>query len=256
MLFNVITLILSLLLSFIFGMYGYVIALSVSFVVFSVLLKRYFKQVQISRLMIPKREFWKYSVGSATANFLHSSISSLDTFMVGFFLTAVNIAEYRIASIIPFNLFFIAQMFIITDYPKFIKNYQNKGYFKSYMKNYFVIFFIIGLILISLFFLFGNFIIQLLFGSDYQANGTFYLLIVTSVFCLLVLIPFGNITAALGLIRKNAFASIGALCIQIIFGLFLIPEYGILGAATATSLGYLFSGFFNMISIYSYFKKI
>ena len=256
MVFNVSTLVVSLLFSFIFGVYGYVVSLSISFIFFYCFLKKYSKSKENTKLPVSKKEFWKYSIGSSVANFLHSSISSIDTFMVGYFLSAVSIAEYRISSIIPFNLFFIAQMFIVTDYPKFVKNFNNKKYFQTYMKNYFIIFFSLGSVLISIFFLFGDFIIKLLFGSNYQVNTAFYILMIASVFSLLVLIPFGNFSAALGLLKNNIFASVGAIIIQLIVGIFLIPHYGIAGAAMATGLAYIFSGFYNMSTVYLYFKKL
>ncbi|MCO6564160.1 MAG: oligosaccharide flippase family protein [Apibacter sp.] len=255
MIFNVCTLVVSLLLSLIFGIYGYVCSLSLSCIFFYCVLKKSLKFVAITNLPVSKKEFWKYSLGSSIANFLHTSISSIDTFMVGYFLSAASIAEYRISSIIPFNLFFIAQMFIVTDYPNFIKNFNNKKYFQTYIKNYFTIFFSLGIVLIAVFFLYGDFIIKLLFGSNYHATSAFYILILITVFSLLVLIPFGNITAALGLLKKNIYASVGAISIQLLTGLLLIPHYGILGAAIATGSAYLFSGFYNMIAVHLYFKK-
>ncbi|CVK15711.1 Membrane protein involved in the export of O-antigen and teichoic acid [Apibacter mensalis] len=255
MMFNVCTLVLSFLLSLIFGIYGYVCSLSLSCIFFYCVLKKSLKFVAITNLPVSKKEFWKYSLGSSIANFLHTSISSIDTFMVGYFLSAINIAEYRISSIIPFNLFFIAQMFIVTDYPNFIKNFNNKKYFQTYIKNYFTIFFSLGIVLIAVFFLYGDFIIKLLFGSNYHATSAFYILILITVFSLLVLIPFGNITAALGLLKKNIYASVGAISIQLLTGLLLIPHYGILGAAIATGLAYIYSGFYNMIAVYFHFKK-
>lgn len=255
MLFNVFTLIVSLFLSFFFGMYGYVISLSMSFIFFSFKVKKHFKAKPYKKFPVSKKEFWNYSFGSSIANFLHGSISSLDTFMVGYFLSATSIAEYRISSIIPLNLFFLAQMFVVTDYPKFVKNHTNKKYFQTYLKNYFIIFLFIGFLLIIVFSLFGDYIIKLLFGNNYYATSAFYVLILISVFCLLILIPFGNITAALGLLKKNIFASVGAMLIQIVIGVFLIPHYGILGAALSTGFAYLFSGFYNMFAVYKYFKK-
>jgi O-antigen/teichoic acid export membrane protein len=256
MIFNVCTFVLSFLLSLTFGVYGYVCSLSLSCIFFYFVLKKSLKSEAATNLPVSQKEFWRYSLGSSIANFFHNSISSIDTFMVGYFLSAVSVAEYRISSIIPFNLFFIAQMFIVTDYPNFVKNFNNKKYFQTYMKNYFIIFFSLGIILIAVFFTYGDFIIKLLFGDNYHATSAFYVLIFTTVFSLIILIPFGNITAALGLLKKNIYASVGAISVQLLAGLLLIPSYGILGAGISTGLAYVFSGFYNMITVYIYFEKI
>ena len=90
-------------------------------------------------------------------------------------------------------------------------------------------------------------LVRFLYGSDYQFASTLILWLLPGI----VTLGFGKVTAnylaGIGRPGINAAGSMAGVVINIVANVLMIPHYGLIGAAGATSLSY------TAIALYSYF---
>ena len=247
---NILLLVSAVFSAYFFGVKGYIFSLCLSpfVVLFFHRFRISFDRTQFKNFT--EKSFWKFCVTMAFTNQVSELIFLLDVFFIGIFLDNSAVAHYRIYSIIPFNLFFLAALFFQTAYPKLCENHQNNQYQLQFLFNFWKLMVPITILIFAVSY-FGAEYILTLFGNDYAENPkVFKILIVASISVLLLRTPFGYLLASKG---KSIYNLIGAL-ISILSLLVLIKptisNFGIEGVAWLSLVNLFFIGIFQMISYF------
>ena len=247
---NILLLVSAVFSAYFFGVKGYIFSLCLSpfVVLFFHRFRISFDRTQFKNFT--EKSFWKFCVTMAFTNQVSELIFLLDVFFIGIFLDNSAVAHYRIYSIIPFNLFFLAALFFQTAYPKLCENHQNNQYQLQFLFNFWKLMVPITILIFAVSY-FGAEYILTLFGNDYAENPkVFKILIVASISVLLLRTPFGYLLASKG---KSIYNLIGAL-LSILSLLVLIKptisNFGIEGVAWLSLVNLFFIGIFQMISYF------
>lgn len=178
-----------------------------------------------------------------------------DVFIIGYFLGPAASGIFTIAVLIIEKLWLLSNAVSTVLLPK-LSQLSNNGSKKAIItplvaKFVLLLTFIASIILITI----GEFIINMFFGSEYIEAYT----------CILYLSP-GVIVGACSRVLANDIAARGkpelnlatswiTVTINIILNIYLIPIYGIQGAAIATSFAYVIN-FLMRLTMHNYLTKI
>jgi len=105
-------------------------------------------------------------------------------------------------------------------------------------------------------FLFVDFILALLDPNFVDFSDSFLILMVGIVGIYIFRGLYGNLLSSLGKAYVNYYIASFSLIINIVSNYFLIPEYGILGAAITTAILMWISGIISMIVFWKIYNKI
>ncbi|WP_312207262.1 oligosaccharide flippase family protein [Epilithonimonas hominis] len=253
---NISGLLLTIFLTYLFGIIGYLIASALTpfialFWVGKVDLKKHFI------IDWSKKELWKYGFFTAGTAVMSDALFSLDIILTGIFLSESYVADYKTAILIPSNLTFIALTFMQSDFPKLAKHYNDKKFLCYYISNYYKIFIPLCLFLLLAFFFLHDFVIRLFFGEKYIGIEVPFM-ILTAAFLLNMLFRnlYGNLLSAVGKMEYNTMVSLLGLAVLYLLSTFLVPKYGVAGMAVSQALTLFITGILLMVGFFAYFRKL
>ena len=247
---NILLLVSAVFSAYFFGVKGYIFSLCLSpfVVLFFHRFRISFDRTQFKNFT--EKSFWKFCVTMAFTNQVSELIFLLDVFFIGIFLDNSAVAHYRIYSIIPFNLFFLAALFFQTAYPKLCENHQNNQYQLQFLFNFWKLMVPITILIFAVSY-FGAEYILTLFGNDYAENPkVFKILIVASISVLLLRTPFGYLLASKGKSIYNLIAALISILSLLVLIKPIISNFGLEGVAWLSLVNLFFIGIFQMISYF------
>lgn len=247
---NIFGLAISVILTYFFGLEGYIIALGLSPFFVLLYLKKYIISLNYKDIPVSKNEFWKYSFYSSLAVIIPEFVFVADMILAKYYLSDEMIANYKNLIILPFNLWFFPQIFLQTDYPKLCANYNNRSFIINYAKNYCKVFFIIGIIVVSFSYLFKDELIPFLFGDKYSGGVMFFYLVIAVVISWFTKTLFSHILGAIGKNNYNAYIGVVSVLTLVLSGIYLIPKYNLEGLVYSTILSLLISSFSTFAVFY------
>lgn len=253
---NIGGLLLILILTYFFKIYGYLTAIAVTPYLSLFWLK---KEMYSSSKFIPGqyKEYWRYGMFTAATSLISDTLFSLDILLLGLFSNENMVANYRVAILIPSNITFLAISFMQSDFPVLSKNYQNKSFLKSYLINFHKIFLPVCAGIFIFFYLFKSYILQFFFGETYMDNTTlFMILLIGFNLGMLTRNLYGNLLPAVGKIEINTWISLGSLILLSVMAYILVPMYGVIGMGIAMSSTILISGIAYLLFFFLYLKKL
>ena len=246
-------------LSYFFQEIGYSIAMIVAPLFTSLL---FIKKLKIRFIPSKKEsdinfEFWRYGFFASLSNVVTQLLFVIDIILIGYLLKDTEmVTNYRYVSLIPFSLLFLPRVFISTDFVMFTENIFDKKYILNYIKSYMLFFLIISILMLLVSFLFVDFILALLDPNFVDFSDSFLILMVGIVGIYIFRGLYGNLLSSLGKAYVNYYIASFSLIINIVSNYFLIPEYGILGAAITTAILMWISGIISMIVFWKIYNKI
>lgn len=246
-----------LILSYFFGLTGYLIAAAVTpFLALFWFKKEYFsKSVKLIGFKI--KDVWNYGVHSAGNTLLSDALFSVDVLLLSFLMSESVVANYKVAILIPTNITFLAATFMQSDYAIIAKNSKNKSFLSNYIFNYYKIFIPVSLMIFIVGYIFRVEIITFFFSLRYsEIDLVFAVFLAAFCFNMLMRNLYSNLLAAVGLIKINVYISALSLILLVLFSLFLVNIYGIMGMAFSLCLSMIFGGFIFMIVFYYYWKAL
>ena len=246
------------LLSYFFKETGYALALFLTPLVTSVF---FIKKLQINfsskiKLSITDFSFWKYGFFASLSNVVTQLLFVIDILLIGILMTDTEmVTNYRYISLIPFSLLFLPRIFIATDFVAFTENIYKKEYIKKYIKSYMLLFFVISIFMLLLSYLFDEFLLSLLDKKFAKYTATFFILMVgiSGIFIFRGL--FGNLLSSIGKAHINFYIASISLILNIISNYYLIPKYGINGAAITSAILMWFTGIVSFFWFIALYKK-
>lgn len=236
--FSILTLTI-LLLSYYFKEKGYAIALvltpilSVLFFVKKIKADLVFKE----KLNIINRKFWSYGIFASLSNVVTQLLFVIDILLIGILLNdAEMVTNYKYISLIPISLLFLPRAFINTDFVVFTENIYNKKYIVKYIKSYLLLFSILSIGFCLFFGLFADTILSLFDVTFIQYKTSFIILVFGVSGILIFRGLFGNLLSSIGKAHVNFYITSMALLFNVVSNYYLIPKYGIKGAAITSAL--------------------
>ncbi|WP_298780598.1 polysaccharide biosynthesis C-terminal domain-containing protein [uncultured Polaribacter sp.] len=256
---SIINLISVFILSYFFKEVGYAIALLITPLITSLF---FIKKLNINfkakvKLNIIDFSFWKYGFFTSLSNVVTQLLFVIDMLLIGYLLKDTEmITNYRYISLIPFSLLFLPRVFIATDFVTFTENIFNKEYILNYIKSYMLFFFLLSCGLLLFCFFFSEQILALLDSNFIQFKEPFLILIIGIIGIFIFRGLFGNLLSSIGKAHINYYITSLSLVINIASNYYLIPKYGIKGAAITTAILMWFSGILSLLWFWFLYKKL
>ncbi len=247
------------LLSYFYKEVGYSIALIVAPLITSFL---FFNKLNINliskeKLSITNITFWKYGFFSSLSNVATQFLMAIDILLIGYLLmNSEAVTIYKYISLIPLSLLFLSRVFMTTDFVKITENISDKKYLKDYMKNYMLIFFILSSIILLFSMVFSKYILSFFGTSFVEYHMTFIILIVGICGILIFRGLYGNLLSAIGKASTNYWIALTAILLNIVLNYFLIPKFGIQGAAMTSAALMWFTGLLSAVLFFIYYRKL
>lgn len=222
---------------------GYAIALILTPILSVLFLYKKFKShfTPLKKLNSVNLTFWKYGAFASLSNVVTQLLFVIDILLIGVLLNnSEMVTNYKYISLIPLSLLFLPRAFINTDFVTFTENIYNEKKTVNYIKSYMLLFSLISILIYIFFSFFSKFILNLFDPTFVQYNTSFLILIFGICGILIFRGLFGNLLSSIGKAHVNFYITTIALCINIVSNYYLIPSYGINGAAiTSASLMWL-----------------
>ena len=256
---SIILLLSVLLLSYLYKELGYAIALLLTPLLTSIV---FFKSLNINNLIYKKIkvinfQFWKYGFFASLSNVVTQLLFVIDILLIGFILSNTEmVTNYRYVSIIPFSLLFLPRVFIATDFVAFTEKIYDAQYIFKYIKSYVLFFTVVSLLILLFSWLFSVQILGLLDKEFTQFSDTFIILMIGICGIFILRGLFGNLLSSLGKAHLNYYIATLALVLNICANFYLIPKYGIKGAAITSAILMWFTGLLSYLLFIKLYKKL
>lgn len=254
---NISGLVLLLLLSYFFGLNGYLLAIAITPFFALIWFKRKDFKRSTESFSFKKKELWNYGIHASGTALLSDLLFSADILLLSFLIDESAVANYKVAILIPANITFLAITFMQNDFPELAKNYLNKSFLTNYISNYYKIFLPISLLVLIIGYLGKNEILHLFFSEKYSDNGFIFAILLLG-FCLNMLLRnlYGNLLSAVGKMKLNTAVSLLTLIFLIIFSFIFVKMFGIMGMAISLTLSMFLSGLLLLFFFSLYLKKL
>ena len=245
-------------LSYLFQGMGYIIALIVSPVLTALFfIKKLNVKLHIkNNLKITNLSFWKYGFFGGLSSVVTQLLILIDIILIGYLMDdPVAVTNYRYISIIPFSLLFLPRVFITTDFVTFTEKIHQKDYINRYIKNYMLFFGVVSILLLLFSYFFAEQILYI-FGVEYMNYADSFLILIMGIVGIYIFRGlFGNLLSSIGKIELNYYIISIAIVINVISNYYLIPLYGIKGAAITSAILMWFTGILSWLSFLYFFRK-
>ena len=255
--YNVILVLLVFSLSYYFNELGYVIALvSTPLITFLLFIKKlHIKERNNIHFDFINNKFWSYGFFASLATVTTTLLVSIDILLIGHLIPDISmVTVYKYVSLIPFSLIFISHVVITTDFVEFTENIKNKSYIYKYIKNYIIIFSVISSVILILILTFGKFILSLFDPSYVNYFSTLVILTLGIIGILTIRGVFGNLLSSIGRVSDNFTITTIAIVLNIALNYYLIPIYGIFGAALTSAVLMWITGLLCMLFFFYHYK--
>lgn len=182
----------------------------------------------------------------------------VDIFILGVVISDQTVvATYKIATIIPSALQFIPAAAMIYVYPYFARNHRNKKWLIGTFNKLIFAFGGFNIIISAIMVLLANPIINIFFGTQYlEAIPAFRILSISYFFTSTFRVVAGNLLVTQRKLKFNLIISILSSGMNIMLNIFMIKEWGLNGAAIATLVTGMATGFVSTFYILRTFQKI
>ena len=193
-----------------------------------------------------KREFLAYSWPLMLFGVINTILFWIDSFSIGFFRNTSEVGLYNVAVPLAALLGFFPELFIQLFFPLITKEYSKKNIplIKELSKQLGKWIFMLNLPLFIILFLFPGAIINILFGKEYiLAENSLRILSLGTFVATSTIYISDNLLAMKGKSKLILANILIAAIINILLDIFLVPKYGINGAAIATAIVHILLGF-------------
>ncbi len=242
--FAIVTFILTVVLTWFFNTYGYIIALGISPLIVFFIFKKYIGSDRNRIVDLDKKSFWSYGIHTSVSAIANQIIFSIAPLLIAYFSDdKEQIALFKVATIIPFNVLTLPGILMQTDFTVLARNSNSSKYLLNYYYNYIKI---IGPISVVAFFVaiyFGEAIIVFVFGKEYISIVFMYQIFMTATFfSYLLRNPIGNILLAIGKAKWNGYNTYFFCILYVLLSVILFPIYNVYSIVYSLAFVFIFSG--------------
>lgn len=203
------------------------------------------------------RELFAYSWPLTFVALLSMVLGWTDTVMLGYFTGPESVGVYNAALptaqlVMIFYVAIIALFTpVITRFYSMKKTAEMKSVFRRVSRWIFSFTFPTVLLLA----MFSTTILRLLFGHEYVGASTALVILSAGYFIVTLVGPTTETLNSIGKTKVNLFNALVAASANILLNIYLIPIYGIVGAATATAFSFVLLNVLSVLEVY-YFVRV
>ena len=201
------------------------------------------------------RRLLSISLPMAFVAVAYVSLNYVDRVMLGYFSSAKDVGIYNAAS------FFAAQMLlfinaIIPIFSPIVADLHNKERFPEIERLYKTVtrWILIAILPLFLLFLFFPTHVMGIFGVEYEAGSVALVLLSVAFLIGAGTGPGGQILLMTGKENIDVLNSVALIIVNVLLNLWLIPPYGLLGAAIATAIGLVLLNTVRFLEVYQLYK--
>lgn len=258
--YSIILLVITVLGTYVGGGYGFIISrVAIPVLIFTLIAKKQklFRMDKISQ-SINIKEYSNYGIFIGIGSIASQLMYQIDNLLLGVMgVGASTIAEYKIATIIPFAVLFIPSVFMTTDFVMIAQKYDDKEFLLEYRNKMMKLLFAISFLGTIISFIFSRLILGYLYGANYADSSKIMNILMIGIISSFALrAPNGNILSAVGKSKWNAILAYSTVGFNVILNYFLIKAYGHYGAAIATSIVMWGTGIMSYLLFNKYIKEI
>lgn len=247
--------------TFLAGVYGFIFSRVVvpAIIFLIIIVKENNSLLKIKKFGgINLKEYASYGTFVGLGSVASQLMFQIDNFLLGIMgVGSEIIAEYKIATVIPFAVLFIPSVFMTTDFVLIAEKYKDKNFLVSYRNRMMKVLFLISFVglIISLFF--SDQILGLLYGDNYSNSGIIMNILMVGIIASFALrAPNGNILSAVGKSRWNAILAYSTVIFNVILNYYFISKFSHYGAAIATSIVMWVTGIISYLLFNKYIKEL
>ena len=227
----------SVILSYFLGVLG---AFVISFIYCKYYLSEIFKKIELNKSSKKniRKELFSYSWPLIFLGISSSIMPQIDSFTIGYFKGTLDVGIYNAAIPIAWLIAFFPSLFTRLFFPLVTKEFSKKnlGVVKELSKQVIKWILIVNLPFFLLMMLFPGVFINILFGSEYLgAENSLRFLAIAYLFSSITVI-FYNLISMIGKSKLILTNIVAISLLNLILNIFLVPIYGISGAAFATMI--------------------
>ena len=193
----------------------------------------------------------------ALANCIGLINLEIDSILIGHFINETEVGYYAVAALLVQGLILIPNSVLIVSTPA-IATYYGKNDYNSIIKLVKAITIKISIITIfaafSLIF-FGQIIIEILFTKEFLSAYYPLLILIIGYSIYSPTLSISDTFSSIGKVDVKLKISVVCATINILLNILLIPIYGIIGAAFATSASLIFTSLVTVCFLYKYLSK-
>lgn len=217
------------------------------------LYSKYFRFSKKIKLEVDKKELWKFASPLYIKQFLNNAILYIPIFFVGYFLSNSEVGVYnisfKIALLVSFSLGAFQLIFSPTISNLFAKN--NKQLIEQLYQSITKWIFTISLVTFFIIILFSNQLLSI-FGKEFIAGSTILLIMVCGEIFKGAGGLAGNILIMSGRPKVALVNSLISFILIFSLAWFLVPAYGIMGAAISYVVTIILINLVRVIELYLY----
>lgn len=205
--FAVITFVLTVCLTLLFNTYGYIVALGLSPIIVFFIFRKYIGSCENKGINVNKKEFWSYGIHTSVSAIANQIIFSIAPLLIAYLSEdKEQIALFKVATIIPFNVLTLPGILMQTDFTVLARNSNSSKYLLSYYFNYLKVIAPLSIVCFFLSIYFGEEVVVFIFGKDYRSIVFMYqVFMIATFFSYLLRNPIGNILLAIGKAKWNGY---------------------------------------------------
>ncbi|NOI95783.1 polysaccharide biosynthesis C-terminal domain-containing protein [Vibrio sp. T3Y01] len=217
----------------------------------------YFKLIVKDAKSRPKihrdnKKFFMYGGSIVLANFASQFSLNIDILMLEYFNFTEVLAIYRNASVLIVSILFIPAILIGNQYLEIVKVSGDRNKLKTFYLDYAKLSGPISILIVVGVYLLGDHFIRFSFGEKYiDSSSVLIILSLSLIPNFLLRTPIGNILSAMGRSNLNVILSFVCVAINIFLNYYLVPIYGLFGAAWSTVIAMYISSIFYLIALRS-----
>lgn len=187
----------------------------------------------------------RYGIIGYFANLLQFLNYRLDMFLVNFYMSLSSVGIYSIAVNLTEMMWYMTSSISLALYPKISQSEKAENL--KLVPLICRVNFWFTIILSLIFFATSKIIVDVLYGKQFLAASRCMMILIPGICIFSITKVLANYFLGTGRPGINSTISLLALTINIALNIFLIPRYGIEGAAIATTISYTFSSLFTII---------
>lgn len=203
-----------------------------------ILTEKQVKSIKYSNSIIKSeiKEVWYYSIFTGISSALNRMLYLIDVSMIAAMIkNTVDIAIYKVATLIPNSLSFIPSSVIVVILPDIIAHNQDSNWLRQNVKKSYIGLLLLNMLVGIISIIFAPLILGIISGPQYKASVyPFRILIIGYIVSGTFRDLSSNILAGLRKVGFNLFISIFTGIADIILNYVLIYKYSMIGAAYAT----------------------
>jgi O-antigen/teichoic acid export membrane protein len=198
------------------------------------------------------RELWSFSWPLAVGTSLILLMSNLDVLMIGYFLQSDDVGFYRSVQPLRQITQFVLQSFVFLFLP-LATSFYSRGDFDQLRTLYTTAskwVAVLTLPFVLVFSLFSEDVVRVFFGVEYLPSAPALSILTAGLFFNALVGPNGAMIKALDQSKLEMYAAGVGVVVNIVLNVVLIPQFGIVGAAVATVVGYVAFNIVEVSAIY------